>query len=388
LKGWRLSSAVSPLLFCRCQVFALTFRSVAFVLPLLMAVAAFPAAAEIKVGFAAPLSGPLAAVGDQLRQGTSQAIADINAKGGVLGEKLVLVAEDDGGLPTQAVAVANKLVIQNVSVVIGHLQSGTTIPAAKVYGDEGIITITPTATSPEVTEQAGGLIFRTCGRDDQQGPVAAAYIAKHFKDKRVVLLHDQATYGKGQADATKAALNALGVQEVLYTSLTSGERDYTALVTRVKAAQADVVYYGGYYSDAAQLVRQMRAAGVAAAFVSGDTLASDDYLALSGPAGEGTLMTFSADARTLPSAKAVLDGFAARKQEPGAYTLYAYAAVQVWAQAVAKVGVTSGEKVAKALREGEHETVIGRLSFDTKGDRTNTDYVMYQWKGGKYAPIP
>ncbi|WP_029014356.1 branched-chain amino acid ABC transporter substrate-binding protein [Niveispirillum irakense] len=351
-------------------------------------VSASPCLADIKVGFAAPLSGPLAAVGEQLRTGTQQALADINAKGGVLGEKLVLVTEDDGGLPAQAVSVANKLVTQDVAVVIGHLQTGTTLPAAKIYGDEGILTITPTATAPEVTEDGGDLMFRTCGRDDQQGPVAAAYIARHLKDKRIALLQDQTTYGKGLADATKQALNAAGIQEVLYTSLKGGERDYTALVTRLKAERAEVVYFGGYYSDAAQFVRQMREAGLDSIFISGDTLASDDYMALAGPAGEGTLMSFSADARTLPAAATVLEGFQARGEKPGAYTLYAYAALQVWAQAAEKAGSSDGAKVARALRDRRYDSVIGPLSFDEKGDRRDTDYVIYRWAGGKYSTVP
>lgn len=348
---------------------------------------ALPARADIKVGFSAPLSGPLAAIGEQLRVGTQQAVDDLNAAGGVLGDRLTLVVEDDAGLPAQAVSVANKLVIQNVSVVIGHLQSGTTLPAAKIYADEGIVTITPTATAPEVTDGGNPLMFRTCGRDDQQGPVAAAFIAQNHRDKRVALLQDQTTYGKGLADATKAALNAAGVQEVLYAAIKGGERDYTAMVTRLKSERAEIVYFGGYYSDAAQFVRQMREAGLDALFISGDTLASDDYMALAGTAGEGTLMSFSADARTLPAAKVVLDGFARQGQRPGAYTLYAYAAVQAWAQAAATAASADGERVAEALRVGSFSTVIGRLSFDAKGDRTATDYVMYRWEGGKYAPI-
>ncbi|MFC7331966.1 branched-chain amino acid ABC transporter substrate-binding protein [Rhodocista pekingensis] len=346
-----------------------------------------PAAAETAVGLAAPLTGQLAAVGEQLRRGAEQAVADINAAGGVLGEPLRLIPLDDGGVPAQAVAVANRLATEGVALVVGHLQSGTTIPASQVYEDEGIVTITPTATSPEVTEGGRTLVFRTCGRDDQQGDIAGGWLARHFAGRRVAVVHDQTTYGKGLADATRAAMAAKGLHEVLYTSLTLGERDFTALVTRIKAANVDAVYFGGLYTEAALLVRQAREAGVTALFVSGDTLASDEFQAIAGPAGEGMTMTFSADARAKPEAQDLIARLRGNGGEPGAYTLYAYAAVQVWAKAAEKAGSTDGARVAATLRQGDYATVVGPLAFDAKGDRTSTDYVMYRWGTSGYAPL-
>jgi branched-chain amino acid transport system substrate-binding protein len=346
------------------------------------------ARAEIKIGFSAPLSGPLTAVGQQLRAGAEQAVRDINAKGGVLGQKLVLVVEDDGALPNQAVSVANKLTTQGVVAVIGHLQSSTTLPAAKIYGDEGIITITPTATAPEVTESANGLVFRTCGRDDQQGAAAVAYLAQTYVGKRIAVLHDQTTYGKGLADVTKKGLEAKGFTPVLYAAITPGERDYSATVTKLKAEQADLVYYGGYYSDAAQLLRQMRDGGLNAALMTGDTLATDDFWALAGPvAGEGALMTFSADARSIPAAKQAMANFRAAGYEPGSFPLYAYAAVELWAKGAEAAGSAIGEKVAKALRQRSYETAIGTLAYDAKGDRVQADYVVYRWSRGSYSRV-
>lgn len=342
---------------------------------------------EIRIGFAAPLTGQLAAVGEQLRLGTEQAAADLNARGGVLGRKVVVSVADDGGVPAQAVAVANRLVTEGVTMVVGHLQSGTTIPASKVYGDEGVLLITPTATSPAVTEGGTDLVFRTCGRDDQQGAVAGAWLAKHFAGRRVAVIHDQTTYGKGLADATVAAMNAAGLKEVLSATLTVGERDFTALVTSLRAADVDAVYFGGLYNEAALLVRQAREAGLKAQFVSGDTLASEEFWTVAGTNGEGLVMTFSADARQSPAAKPVLEAFRAKGIEPGAYVLYAYAAVQAWAQAAEKSQSIAGTEVAAALRDGEYVTAIGPLSFDAKGDRKRTDYVMYRWSAGKFAPI-
>ncbi|WP_114391595.1 branched-chain amino acid ABC transporter substrate-binding protein [Oleisolibacter albus] len=346
-----------------------------------------PALAEIRIGLAVPLSGQFAAVGDQLRRGTEQAVADLNAKGGVLGEKLVLVVADDGGVPTQAVSVANRLATDGVVLVVGHLQSGTTIPAAKVYEEEGIVVITPTATAPDVTEGGQEMVFRTCGRDDQQGAVAGPWLAGNFKGKRVAVINDQTTYGKGLADATTAAMKARDLTPVYEGTLTAGEKDFTALVTALKAAEVEAVYYGGYYPEAALLVRQARDQGLKAQFVSGDTLASGEFWSIAGDKGEGMAMTFSADARTLPAAQAALASLRANGPEPGAYTLYAYAAVQVWAGAAEKAGSSDGLKVAKALRQGQVPTAIGPLGFDAKGDRTSTDYVMYRWSKGSYAPI-
>ncbi|QJE72727.1 branched-chain amino acid ABC transporter substrate-binding protein [Aerophototrophica crusticola] len=352
-----------------------------------MALAVSSAHAEIVIGSAGPLTGPLAAVGEQLRRGTEQAAADLNAAGGVLGQKITVAVHDDAGVPTQAVAVANKLATQGARMVVGHLQSGTSIPASQVYGDEGIIMITPTATAPELTDSGSDLVFRTCGRDDQQGPIAAQWLVENFAGKRVALVQDQTTYGKGLADATKAAMNAKGLKEVLYTAITGGERDFSALVTRLKAENVDALYFGGYYADAGVFVRQMREAGVTAAFLSGDTLASNEFWTLAGKAGEGAMMTFSADARSQPAAQEVIARFRAKGQEPDAYTLYAYAAVQAWATAAEKAKSLDGPKVAKAMREGKYDTAIGALSFDKKGDRTDTDYVLYRWSDGKFAPI-
>ncbi|HYC02219.1 MAG TPA: branched-chain amino acid ABC transporter substrate-binding protein [Azospirillaceae bacterium] len=357
-------------------------------LALLAALLPSLAHAETRVGFAAPLSGPVAAVGEHLRRGAEQAVADINAAGGVLGEKLALTVADDAGVANQAVAVANRLVTGGAVMVVGHLQTGTTIPASRVYAEEGVVVITPTASSPEVT--AGGLdtVFRTCGRDDQQGEVAGAWLARQYKGRKVALVHDQTTYGKGLADAVKAAMNRQGLTEALYGSLTSGERDFTALVTRLKAAEVDAVFFGGVYADAGLLVRQAREAGLAAQFVSGDTLATDEFWAIAGEAGEGLLMTYGADVLGGTAARDVVARFRAAGYDPAPYALYSYAALQVWAQAAEKAKSTDGPKVAAALRQGEYQTVLGPISYDSRGDRTKADYVMYRWSKGRFAPLP
>ena len=196
-------------------------------------VAAAPASAQIKIGVAGPITGSLASFGKQLTAGAEQAVADINAKGGVLGQQLVLEEGDDACDPKQAVSVANKFAGEGIKFVAGHFCSSSSIPASKVYTEEGILQITPASTNPAFTEGGSWNTFRTCGRDDQQGQFAGPYIAKEFKDRKIAILHDNSTYGKGIADLTKKYMNAAGKQEVLYQAIVPGERDYTALVSRL-----------------------------------------------------------------------------------------------------------------------------------------------------------
>ena len=356
------------------------------VLAAALLLSAGPAAAEIRIAMAGALTGPVAPVGEQVRKGAEAAVADLNASGGLLGQKLVLTVADDAGTASQAVAVANRLATEGVEMVVGHVQSSTLIPASQVYADEGIIAITPDATAPEVTEAGQGWVFRTCGRDDQQGEVAGAFLARTFAGRKVALVHDQTTYGKGMTDATRASMEKGGLKPAVYTELTVGEKDFSALVTRLKAAQVEAVYFGGFFNEAGLLVRQMREAGLKALFLSGDSLANDAFWAISGPTGEGAMMTFEADVRGSPAAAPIIARLRQRTgEEPGAFVLYAYAAVQVWAQAVQKAGTTNGEKVRAAMRDGAYPTVVGSISYDAKGDRRENNYTLYRWSAGKYA---
>ena len=192
--------------------------------------------AQIKVGVAGPMTGPNAAFGAQLKNGAEQAVADLNAKGGINGQQLQLVLGDDVSDPKQGVSVANKMVGDGVKFVIGHFNSGVTIPASDVYAENGIFMITPSATNPTITTRGLWNVFRTCGDDDNQGNTAANYIAANFKGKNIAVVHDKTTYGKGLADFAKKYLNDAGVKEVLYEGVNTGEKDYSALVTKIKAA--------------------------------------------------------------------------------------------------------------------------------------------------------
>ena len=339
------------------------------------------AQAQVKFGVGGPITGPSAATGAQMKNGVDQAAKDINAAGGILNEKIAVEYGDDVSDPKQGVSVANKFAADGVKFVIGHYNSGVTIPSSEVYQENGILQITPASTNPTVTERKMWNIFRVCGRDDQQGKVAGDYILKHFKGKKVAVVHDKTTYGKGLADETKKTINAGGMKEVLYEGINTGEKDYSALVSKIKQSGADLVYFGGLYTEGGLIVRQMRDQGVKAPLMGGDGITSDEFAAVGGPGVEGTLMTYGPDPRNKPEAKSIVEEFRAAKFEPEAYTLYSYAGVQVIKQAAEAGKSLDPKKVAEKMHSGmKFKTVLGDLSFDKKGDITKLDYVMYIWK--------
>jgi branched-chain amino acid transport system substrate-binding protein len=345
-------------------------------------------AQDLTIGVAGPMTGQYASFGQQLKNGAELVIADINAAGGVLGRKLKLEIADDACDPKQARAVAEKLAGMKVPFVAGHFCSSSSIPASEVYAENGILQITPASTNPQFTERKLWNTFRTCGRDDQQGKVAGAYMAKNYKGKNIAILHDKSTYGKGLADETKKALNGAGVTEKMYDAYTQGDKDFNALVSKMKAANIDVVYVGGYHTEAGLILRQMRDQGMKTQLISGDALVTNEFWSITGPAGEGVLMTFGPDPRKKASAAAVVKKFKDKGIDPEGYTLYTYAAIQLWADAAKKANSTDPKKVAETMRAGKWETVLGPLSFDAKGDITVIDYVFYVWnKDGKYAEM-
>ena len=348
--------------------------------------------ADVKIGVAGPMTGASAAFGEQYMKGAQAAADAINAKGGVNGEKIVLVAGDDACEPKQAVAVANRLVDQDKVIgVVGHFCSSNTIPASEVYADAGVIMITPGSTNPQVTERGVDAVFRMCGRDDQQGIVAGDYIVDVLKGKKVAVINDKDTYGKGLADATSAQLTKRGVKPILEEGLTRGEKDFSALVTKIRSTGADVVFFGGLHPEAGPLVRQLREAGLKdVRFVSDDGVVTDELVSTAGGPQyvEGVYMTFGADPRLLPESKEVVDQFRKAGTEPEGYTLYAYASVQALADAFNGAKSNKGEDAAKWLKANPVKTVMGEKVWDSKGDLKVSDYVMYQWdKDGKYHQL-
>jgi branched-chain amino acid transport system substrate-binding protein len=339
------------------------------------------ATAQVKFGVGGPITGPNAATGAQMKNGVEQAATDINAAGGILGNKLSVEFGDDVSDPKQGVSVANNFAADGVKFVIGHYNSGVTIPASEVYQENGILEITPASTNPKVTERNMWNIFRTCGRDDQQGKVAGGYILDHFKGKKIAFVHDKTTYGKGLADETLKTIQAGGMKEVLYEGINTGDKDYSALISKIKQAGPDLVYFGGLYTEGGLIVRQMRDQGVKAPLMGGDGITSDEFATVGGPGVEGTLMTYGPDPRNRPEAKDVVAEFRKKGFEPEAYTLYSYAGVQIIKQAAEAAKSVDAKKVAEQMHSGMHfKTVLGDMAYDTKGDITKLDYVMYIWK--------
>ncbi len=348
------------------------------------------ALAEIKIAVAGPMTGQYAAFGEQMRIGAEAAVADINAAGGVLGQQLTLSVGDDACDPKQAVAVANNFVGEGVVFVAGHFCSGSSIPASSVYAEEGIIQISPASTNPKFTDErpnADGGTYRVCGRDDQQGDTAGAYLKANFDGKNIAFLHDKTAYGKGLADATLAAFQKAGGKETMYEAITAGEKDYSAIVTKMKGENVDVVYLGGYHTEGGLIVRQMRDQGMDTLLVSGDALVTDEYWAITGDAGEGTLMTFSPDPRNNPNAADVVKKLEAEGKTTEGYVVYTYAAIQAWAQAAEAAGSVDYDPMVDALNDGAFKTALGELSFDDKGDVSLPGYVFYRWSNGEYAEI-
>lgn len=348
-------------------------------------------AEEIVIGLAAPLTGQNAAFGEQMRRGAEQAVADINAAGGVLGRKLRLELGDDACDPKQAVSVANQFAARKAVFVAGHYCSSSSIPASRVYNEAGILQITPGSTNPALTDSAAAAgwsnVFRTCGRDDAQGRTAGTYLAERFKGRNVAILDDKSAYGKGLADETRKAMNAAGLKEAMDESITQGDKDFSALIAKMKQARIDAVYLGGYHTEAGLILRQAREQGLGAVLVAGDALVTNEFWNITGASGEGTLMTFAPDSRRLASARAVVAAFRKANYDPEGYTLYTYAAVQAFKAAAEKSGSTEMDALSETLRKIRVDTVIGPLEWDAKGDVRNPRYVIYVWHDGKYAEM-
>jgi branched-chain amino acid transport system substrate-binding protein len=343
--------------------------------------------ADVTIGVVGPLTGENAFFGDQMKHGVEQAATDINAQGGINGEKIVLRILDDACDPKQAVTVANQIISAGVKFVVGHFCSGAAIPASKIYNEEGIFMISPSATNPALTDAGLANVFRVAGRDDQQGEVDGNYIIKHYHDKKIAILQNQSTWGRDIAEKVKQTINHAGMKEVMFEAFTPGDRDYSPLITKLKQTGAEVAFIGGWSTEVGLIVRQMKEQGATVQVIGGDALVTDQFWSITGPAGEGVMMSFNPDPRKREEAKAALESIRKTGFEPEGYTLYSYAAVQVIAEGIARAGKADPIKVAEVVRQKPIGTVLGPIGFDKKGDVTGTSYVLYRWSKGKYAEI-
>ena len=340
----------------------------------------------IRIAVAGPMTGDQSKQGNDLKNGVELAVAEWNERGGVLGKKIELLIGDDQHDPKQAVAVANKFVNSGVVGVVGHWNSSASIPASEVYHRAGIPMITPASTNPQVTDRGYLNVFRVCGRDDQQGRVAAEFVIGELKAKRVAILHDKTTYGQGLADEFKKALGDR-IEVVYYSGIIQGDKDFRGVLTTVASKKPDVFFFGGIYPEGGLLAKQAIEVGLKAPMMSGDGVIDPVFVQIAGVAAEGTYLTFSPDTTQLPAAQEVLRKYRAKYGEPGPYSFYAYDAAQVLLHGMRTAGTTDGFAISQAIHTSSHDGITGRLQFDIKGDLLTTQYVVWITRNGKFEEI-
>lgn len=364
-----------------------TYLAVVLLLSFIMGGSACSRSSDrIRIAVAGPMTGDQSKQGSDLKNGVELAVAEWNDAGGLLGKRIELLVGDDQHDPKQAVSVANKFVNSGVVGVVGHWNSSASIPASEVYHRAGTPMITPASTNPQVTDRGYENVFRVCGRDDQQGRVAAEFVVTQLKAKRVAVLHDKTTYGQGLADEFKKALGDRA-EVVYYSGIIQGDKDFRGVLTTVASKNPDIYFFGGIYPEGGLLVKQAKEVGLSAPMVSGDGVIDQVFIQIAGAAADGTYLTFSPDTTQLPTAQEALKKYRARYGEPGPYSFYAYDAAQVLLQGIREARTTNGFAISQAIRTTAHNGITGRLQFDSKGDRLATQYVVWLTRNGKFEEI-
>lgn len=314
-------------------------------------------------------------------------MAVLNATGGVLGQQVELIIADDYCDPGQAVAAAHKLISDGVVFVVGHFCSGASIPASETYEAAHVLMISPASTNPTLTELGRINVFRVTHRDDVAGVIAGDYLADHWPDQRIAILHDNTAFGRGLAEETKKQLNRRGLNEAVYQAYVPGRSDYGAEIEELQAADIAVLFVGGYHTEIGLMLRLAHDRGYPVQLVTGTTLATEEFGLIAGEAAEGARFLDVADPRTRADAALVVERFRASGFEPEGYTLYAYGAVQVWAQAAEKAGSLELRAMVASLRNHQFDTVLGQIDFDDKGDLAVQHPAWYIWRDGSYLPL-
>ena len=338
----------------------------------------------IKIGVAGPMTGDQSKMGIDMKNGAELAINEWNRKGGVLEKKLKIIVEDDQHDPKQAVSVANKLVNAGTIGIIGHFNSNASIPASATYNKANIPMITPASTNPQLTEQGFTNVFRVCGRDDQQGLVAATFVSEILKFRRIAVLHDKTTYGQGLADEFVKAVNHKA-DVVYYAGVVQGDKDFRAVLTALKGKRPELLYFGGIYPEGGLIIKQARELGLNIPFMSGDGLIDQKFIEIAGPASEGSYLSFSPDPENIPNAKDFLKSYRSNYGEPGPYSIYAYDAANVLLRSIEAAGSADGAAISKAIHEMKHTGALGELEWDKKGDILHSPYVVWEVKNGKFT---
>lgn len=343
----------------------------------------------LKIGIAGPVTGPVAQYGDMQKIGALMAIEQINKAGGINGMQLEGVIYDDACDPKQAVAVANKIVNDEIRHVIGHLCSSSTEPASDIYEEEGVLMVTAASTSPTITEKGYQLIFRTIGLDSLQGPFAARYVIDQVKPKNMAIIHDKQQYGEGLATAVKAEVEKAGITPVMFEGVTAGDKDFSALIAKLKRNNVDFVYYGGYHPELGLILRQSREKGLEAQFMGPEGVGNPDISKIAGEASEGLLVTLPQSFDQNPANQALVEAFKAKGEDPtGPFVFPAYSALQVMTESMKATGSEEPEALAKHMRSTAFDTTTGKLEFDAKGDLKEFSFVVYNWHAdGTKTPV-
>jgi branched-chain amino acid transport system substrate-binding protein len=336
---------------------------------LLTAMALFVTAsarADILIGGAAPMTGRLAWYGEQWQRGAGLAVDDINAAGGLLGQRVVLTLGDDNCDPAQAEALARSLVAREVTAVIGHTCSEAAIAAAPIYEAARVVMITPSASNPALTESGWHHVFRAFGRDDLQGHIAAEYLAREHRSNRIAIVFTEGIYSRGLAAVTKRRLNELGVEEVDFIEVNTASADWTAVADRLKQEAVDVVYSSAHSPDTGLLIRRAADLGYRFKVFGGDAMSLEDFWLIAREDGEGARFTSGPDPRSLPYAKSVVERFRQTGFEPVSFTLYVYAAAQAW-------GTGGGAGEHAGARGSNASAARGRVRHGARPDRVRRE---------------
>ncbi|MBI4341207.1 MAG: branched-chain amino acid ABC transporter substrate-binding protein [Candidatus Omnitrophica bacterium] len=356
---------------------------------LLSATSCGPRERVVKIGFVVPLTGDQAPHGEDMLNGAMLAIEHASAQGPVLpGYRLALYPLDDQRNPTQAVTAAKKLVADPAVVaVVGHLNSSCTMPASAIYHQARLLQVSPVSSNPQISRQGFDTFYRTCTTDDLQGPAAARFVVKELGAKRVFILDDMTTYGRGLANEFEAALHRLQAEVVGHEGITQGDKDFAPLLTKIKSFGPDLLYFAGMFPEASLLIKQRKAVGLAAAFMGSDGMFEPALIGLATPqAAEGVyLTTIGSDIHQIPTAQAFLKEYEQRFGSIGAYSAYAYEAASIAAWAIRKAGVPDREAVLAAIKQlKDYPGLFGLQNFDEKGDSRIRDVGVFTVKDGRF----
>jgi branched-chain amino acid transport system substrate-binding protein len=343
----------------------------------------------IKVGLAAVQSGSDAQIGSTMLYGSQIAIDEWNAKGGVLGKQIETISLDDEGNAQKANTVAHNLVDDGVVAVLGHLNSNCTIPASIVYNDAKILQITPGSTNPKYTEQGFADAFRICGRDDQQGPIAAKYMHDVLHLTKIAILHNKTAYGEGLATEVKKTFESMGGQVTVFQGIGTDENDFGANISVIQGSGAEGFFWGGMYGQGGPLCVKMRQSGLNIPFFSGDGCFDQSLIDTIGSNSANVYLSFGKDYRSLPAAQPFLDSYKKKyNHEEGAYSVYGYDAANVLLTAIQQAGTTDADKVAAVMKSRSFDTILGKVEFDAKGDVKGSGFVVWTIKDGKFQALP